>query len=59
MDVPGLSEPRGDILHLAAYGVPDSGGQMGIDVWFTTEGSDRLIRHYFDYQPREGLTFIN
>ena len=58
-DVPGLAGPPGDIVHLAATAVPDSGGQVGIDVWFTPEGSDRLIRHYYGYSPVEGLVFVN
>jgi len=59
MDVPGLAEPRGDVLQLGAYGAADSGGQIGVDVWFTTEGSDRLVRRFFNYVPGEGLAFIN
>lgn len=58
-DVPGLAAPPGDVLHLAATPVPESNGQVGIDVWFTPEGSDRLIRHYYVYSPVEGLVFVN
>lgn len=57
--VPGLVAPPGDVLHLAATPVPESGGQVGVDVWFTPDGSDRLIRHYYDYFPVEGLVFVN
>lgn len=57
-DVPGLVGRPGDIVHLDAYASGD-GGRVGVDVWFTLEGSDRLVRHYFGYAPREGLVFVN
>lgn len=59
MAVPGLADPPGEVLHLGPYATPGVPGQIGIDVWFTAAGSDRLVRHYYDYVPGAGLVFVN
>ena len=48
-DVPGLTGPLGEVVGLDAYASPDPGGQVGIDIRFTLEGSARLVRHYYGY----------
>ncbi|MFN8121940.1 MAG: hypothetical protein U0237_05870 [Thermoleophilia bacterium] len=58
-DVPGLTGPLGEVVGLDAYASPDPGGQVGIDIRFTLEGSARLVRHYYGYAPREGLVFVD
>jgi hypothetical protein len=59
IDVPGLSAPVGDVLQLVAVVESSAPQQVGIGVTFDRPGSDRLVRHYYDYGAGTGLQFIN
>lgn len=55
--VPGLREPRGDVLIVDPDPDPASPGYLGINVLFTADESDRLVRHYYGYVSR--LEYVN